>query len=148
MQILVTVEHTDAGDWLVKCPVIPGCVVREESREKALSNARSAIKSNLDARAGRELALEIDLLPFHMFGERKFENVSWTGEKERIEALITEARSKPTAITPVRTPECLGRFRSTGFVRGGWSKVMGRDRRGPMLGQGERNADFSRFRRT
>ena len=129
MKLLATVEHTDSGDWLIKFPSVPECAIREEDRELAFAKARSAVKRSLETRAGIKLNVEFELVPFCVFGERKKEKITWTGETERIEALIREAQSRRL----VKGKEHFGRFNSPGmsfYLRNGWSNAPAR-LRGP-----------------
>jgi predicted RNase H-like HicB family nuclease len=149
LEILVTVEtNEETGQWVVACPVIPGLWVQGKGRDESFALAQSAIRRNLEKRAGRKLAVDFELRPFYVFGDRKDEKVWWTGEQERIDALIQAAQSAPATVEPVK--ECLGRFRSSSgqfLVRGGWAKMMARHRQGCRASQNGQPSEFERIRR-
>ena len=114
----MTIDRDAAGIWLAECPAIPGCVCRAATREETFAGIKNSIRSCLEVRAGRELVMRVDLLPFYMTAQRNGSKVTWSGEKEKIEALIRSG-SELTAVNPSKSARvCLGRFRwnSGGFA--------------------------------
>ena len=113
MEFLVTVDRNEAGGWLAACPAIPGCACRGATRDQMFAGMKNSIRACLEIRAGRELAMTVELLPLYMTAQRKGSKVTWTGEKERIEALIRNGSETGAVDVPKAAMECLGRFRSS-----------------------------------
>ena len=84
MQFLVTVDLDGEGRWAVNCPAIPGSALRAESRDEAFAGIRRTIKACLEMRAGRKLAVRVEVLPFYLTEQGRGSEVTWTGENERI----------------------------------------------------------------
>jgi predicted RNase H-like HicB family nuclease len=99
MKFLVTVDRDRAGEWVMTCPAIPGCALKAPTRQEADAGIMRAIKSLLEIRAGRKLALTVELLKYHIIGDRRADDIVWTGEAARIAELIRTG-VEPGAVKP------------------------------------------------
>ena len=107
-EFLVTVARDVAGRWLVACPAIEGCALRAETDEEADARIKTAIKSLLEIRAGKKLVLNVEILKLFIVGDRGKGEVTWTGERKRIEKLMRTGVEPGTTVPPQPPKGALG----------------------------------------
>ena len=56
---IILTPDTDAGGFVVECPVIPGCISQGDTRDEAVANIREAIALCLETRAAEGWSLPI-----------------------------------------------------------------------------------------
>ncbi len=60
MTFTVTIDRDEDGFWIVKCPVIPGCITQGDTKEEAVANIKEAIQLCLEARAANGMPLTVE----------------------------------------------------------------------------------------
>ena len=56
----ITIYQDEGGEYVVECPVIPGCMSQGETREEALQNIQEAIQLCLEVRRKKGMPLTIE----------------------------------------------------------------------------------------
>jgi predicted RNase H-like HicB family nuclease len=59
MKFIITLDRDEDGIWIAECPAIPGCVSQGNTKQRAVTNIRDAIKLCLEVRAEKGLPLTV-----------------------------------------------------------------------------------------